>query len=103
MKYRQLGNTGLKVSEIGFGAWGIGGLTENITSYGPTDDNRSKNALSRAYEAGINFYDTSNIYGNGHSEELLGQVFKKNRDKVIIATKAGFPKHREEQSFFPVF
>jgi len=101
MKYRQLGNTGLRVSEIGFGAWGIGGLTENITSYGPTNDQQSKNALSRAYEMGINFYDTSNIYGNGHSEELLGQVFKKNRDKVIIATKAGFPKHLGAQDFSP--
>ena len=89
MKYRPLGRTGLSVSEIGFGCWGIGGVTAGATSYGEVDDAISLRALDRALDLGVNFYDTSNLYGDGHSEELLGQAFGKRRDKVIIATKAG--------------
>lgn len=81
MQYRIFGRTGLKVSEIGFGCWGIGG------GWGSRDDEEAKRALLRAFELGINFYDTALGYGNGHSEELLGEVFSKVRDKVIIATK----------------
>jgi aryl-alcohol dehydrogenase-like predicted oxidoreductase len=100
MKYRNLGKTGFNISEIGFGAWGIGGLSEGeATSYGKTDDNKSKMALIKAYEIGINFYDTSNIYGDGHSEELIGDIFKNNRDKIIIASKVGFLKHNSQQEF----
>jgi len=93
MHYRLLGKTGIEVSEIGFGTWGIGGATEGATSYGDTDDQESRAALLRARERGINFFDTANIYGNGHSEELLGEAFKGVREKVVIATKAGFTKH----------
>ena len=89
MKYRPLGRTGLSVSEIGFGCWGIGGVTAGATSYGEVDDAISLKALDRALDLGVNFYDTSNLYGDGHSEELLGQAFGRRRDKVIIATKAG--------------
>jgi aryl-alcohol dehydrogenase-like predicted oxidoreductase len=89
MKYRPLGRTGLVVSEIGFGCWGIGGVTAGATSYGEVDDAVSLKALDRALDLGVNFYDTSNLYGDGHSEALLGQAFGKRRDKVIIATKAG--------------
>src|SRR6266478_4070889 len=91
MKYRALGRTGLVVSEIGFGAWGIGGRTVGTTSYGDTDDRTSLAALRGALDAGITFFDTSSAYGNGHSEELIGQAFKGGaRSKVIIATKAGY-------------
>jgi len=90
MKYRSLGRTGLVVSEIGFGAWGIGGRTVGTTSYGDTDDRTSLAALRGALDAGITFFDTSSAYGNGHSEELIGQAFKGNRSKVIVATKAGY-------------
>lgn len=90
MKYRKLGNTGLSVSEIGFGAWGIGGRTKGTTSYGDTDDSISLAALDRAIDKGITFFDTSNVYGDGHSEELLGTAFGHRRDKVVIASKAGF-------------
>ena len=89
MKYRQLGQTDLKISEIGFGAWGIGGSTPEANSYGPTDDQTSIEALNIAFEKGINFFDTSNIYGLGHSETLIGRTFKNKRDKVIYATKLG--------------
>ena len=90
MNYRALGRTGLVVSEIGFGAWGIGGRTVGTTSYGDTDDGTSLAALQAALDAGITFFDTSSAYGNGHSEELIGQAFKGARSKVIVATKAGY-------------
>ena len=90
MRYRPLGKTGLQVSEIGFGAWGIGGRTVEQTSYGDTDDRTSLAALARALDGGITFFDTSAAYGDGHSEALIGQAFAGRRDKVVIATKAGY-------------
>ena len=89
MKYRPLGRTGLMVSEIGFGGWGIGGLTPGATSYGDVSDAVSLEALRRAAELGVTFYDTSNLYGAGHSEELLGEALGHCRDRVVIATKVG--------------
>ncbi len=88
MKYRVLGKTGLKVSEVGFGAWAIGGNAHG-NSYGPTDDKQSLAAIERAIELGCNFFDTADVYGHGHSEELLGQALRERRSKVIIATKVG--------------
>lgn len=88
MRYRELGSTGLKVSEVGFGAWGIGGNAHG-NSYGPTDDTTSIAAIQRAVELGCNFFDTADVYGHGHSEELLGQALRGQRDKVFIATKVG--------------
>ena len=88
MKYRKLGSTGIEVSEIGFGTWGIGG-----NAYGQVDDNESKRALRTAFELGINFYDTADLYGNGHSEKLLGEIFAAERDKVVITTKGGTLPH----------
>jgi aryl-alcohol dehydrogenase-like predicted oxidoreductase len=90
MNYRALGRTGVVVSEIGFGAWGIGGRTVGTTSYGDTDDRTSLAALQAALDAGITFFDTSSAYGNGHSEQLIGQAFKAVRSRVIVATKAGY-------------
>ncbi len=88
MNYRLLGKTGLTVSEVGFGAWGIGGSRFG-NSYGPTDDRTSLEAIQRAFELGCTFFDTADVYGHGHSEELVGQVLKEHRDRVIIATKVG--------------
>ena len=90
MNYRALGDTGLRVSEIGFGTWGLGGNSGGSFSYGPADDNVSRAALKCALEQGINFYDTSDLYGFGHSEEILGETFSNCRDQVIIASKGGF-------------
>jgi len=101
MKYRRLGATGLQVSEIGFGAWGIGGVANGAIGYGPTDDEESKRALRRAYDLGVNFYDTSGLYGYGHSEHLIGEVLKDVRDKVIITTKVGFLDAAGSQDFSP--
>jgi aryl-alcohol dehydrogenase-like predicted oxidoreductase len=85
---RVLGRTGLQVSEIGFGGWAIGGNAYG-NSYGPTDDAESKRAVRRAYDLGCNFFDTADVYGHGHSEELLGEALHDVRDRVIIATKVG--------------
>ncbi len=90
MNYRTLGRTGLVVSEVGFGAWGIGGRTVGQTSYGDTDDRTSLTALARAFDSGITFFDTSGAYGNGHSEELIGQALAAVRSRVVIASKAGY-------------
>ncbi len=88
MKYRTLGRTGLRVSEVGFGAWAIGGNSFG-NSYGPTEDKTSLDAIKRSLDLGCNFFDTADAYGHGHSEEILGQALKEQRDKVIIATKGG--------------
>lgn len=95
MNYRQFGKTDLLVSEIGFGAWGIGGpamVGDTAIGWGDVDDSTSIKALKRSLGLGVNFYDTADFYGFGHSEELIGKVFG-NRDDVIIATKVG---HRVE-------
>ena len=99
MNYRTLGRTGLVVSEIGFGAWGIGGRTVGQTSYGDTDDRTSLTALTRAFDSGITFFDTSGAYGNGHSEELIGQALAAVRSRVVIASKAGYESWDREPDF----
>lgn len=91
MEYRSFGKTDLKVSSIGFGAWAIGGPARAGTipiGWGDADDRDSVAALRAALDHGINFFDTADFYGLGHSEKLLGQEFG-NRDDMVIATKAG--------------
>lgn len=83
MKYRALGRTGWNISEIGFGAWGIGG------DWGTTDDKASLDALHKAIDLGVNFIDTADVYGDGHSEQLIAQVRKARSEQLIVATKAG--------------
>jgi myo-inositol catabolism protein IolS len=99
MKQRTLGRTGLQVSEIGFGAWAIGGQQEGARrSYGPTDDRTSLAALEAAFELGSNFVDTADAYGVGHSEEVIEKFLRGKRDRVIVATKFGhFPFAQPEQ------
>lgn len=88
MQYRTLGRTGLKVSEIGFGAWGIGGM------WGPRDDEQALSALRRALDLGINFIDTALAYGDGHSERLIARAFRERGNRVNVATKIP-PKNHE--------
>ena len=90
MNYRTLGRTGLKVSEIGFGTWAVGG-NRHGNSYGPTDDTASIAAIAMAVEHGCNFFDSADVYGQGHSEEVLGQGLSQlgRLNEVIIATKGG--------------
>jgi len=97
VKYRPLGASGIMVSEIGFGGWGIGGVTPGPTSYGPTDDNESRKALEAAFNNGISYYDTAGVYGK--SEELIGRTFKHRRGQVVIGTKIGFLEHHTPQDF----
>ena len=84
MEYRTFGRTGWNVSAIGFGAWGIGG-----NEWGPTDDKTSLAALNQAIDLGVNFFDTADVYGDGHSEQLIAQVRKARTEPIIVATKAG--------------
>jgi aryl-alcohol dehydrogenase-like predicted oxidoreductase len=92
MIYRGLGRTGLMVSEAGFGGWAIGG------GWGDLRDEEALAALQRAYELGVNFFDTSDVYGHGHSEEMIGAALGEVRDRVLIATKAGVDFTRGEPS-----
>ncbi len=82
MHHRPLGRTGFEVSEIGFGAWAIGG------SWGPVDDDTSLAALHTAIEAGVTFIDTADVYGDGRSERLIGTLLRDHPD-LVVATKAG--------------
>ncbi|GGH88453.1 aryl-alcohol dehydrogenase-like predicted oxidoreductase [Pullulanibacillus pueri] len=81
MNYRQLGSTELQVSELSFGTWAIGG------AWGKTNDQEALKGLERAMEAGVNFFDTADVYGDGHSEELLAKATKGKEDQIHIATK----------------
>jgi aryl-alcohol dehydrogenase-like predicted oxidoreductase len=85
MRYRSLGTTGFHVSEIGFGGWSIGGR-----DYGPTYDRESVAAIRRALEAGVTFFDTADMYGDGRSERLFGEVLSGLAGKVVVATKGGY-------------
>ena len=93
MKERPLGKTGLHVSEIGFGCWAIGG-----NAYGPVRDKDSLEALAAAWDLGVNFFDTADTYGEGHSEELLGKFLKSRpRDRLTLATKCGWDFYTPSQ------
>jgi aryl-alcohol dehydrogenase-like predicted oxidoreductase len=83
MEYRELGRTGWKVSTIGFGAWAIGG------TWGPVDDSESLAALNKALDMGVNFFDTADVYGDGHSERLFARLRKERSEKFHVVTKAG--------------
>ena len=88
MKRRPLGRSGIDVSEVGFGAWGIGGRTRGETSYGVRDDEVSRRAVRRALSAGILFFDTAPAYGDGHSEELLGEELLHAPDCLLYTSDA---------------
>jgi aryl-alcohol dehydrogenase-like predicted oxidoreductase len=98
MRYRKFGNTSLLVSEIGFGAWAIGGgamIGNTPIGWGHADDQESRQAIKRSLDLGINFFDTADIYGLGHSERLIGETLGGNKN-VIIATKVGNVSRNEQ-------
>lgn len=99
MKYRALGRTGIRVSEIGFGTWGLGGDAAGSIAYGPVDRTESVAALRRAFSAGINFFDTADLYGAGRSEEVLREAFSTDRSAVVIASKVGMLDAAGRQDF----
>ena len=89
---RQLGRSGIEVSALGMGCWAIGGpfSADGVEiGWGKVDDDESVKALHAAFENGITFFDTSDAYGAGHSEKIIGRVFASNRYQVVIATKFG--------------
>ncbi|QHQ61985.1 aldo/keto reductase [Anaerocolumna sedimenticola] len=93
MEQRVLGKSGIKVSPMGIGCWAIGGqfyMDSKIDGYGETDDNMSIAAIQTALDLGINFIDTSDAYGIGHSERLIGEAIKGRRSQIVLATKFGY-------------
>ena len=85
ISYREIGNRGVRVSEIGVGLWAAGGDT-----WGKTQDQDILDAIDFALDSGVNFFDTADVYGGGHSEELLGKAMVGRRDKFFLATKIGW-------------
>jgi aryl-alcohol dehydrogenase-like predicted oxidoreductase len=83
MQYKALGRTGFEVSRISFGAWAIGG------TWGEVDDAESMRTLHRALDLGVNFFDTADVYGDGHSERLLARLRRERREPFWVATKIG--------------
>ena len=83
MQYKALGRTGWNVSSISFGAWAIGG------TWGDVDDTESMGALHAALDAGVNFFDTADVYGDGRSERLIARLRKERSEPFYVATKAG--------------
>ena len=92
MRYRPLGKSGFDVSEIGFGAWAIG------ADWGNVDDEQSLRALHAAADAGVTFFDTADVYGDGRSERLIARFRKERREPIVVATKIGrrAPQHVKE-------
>jgi aryl-alcohol dehydrogenase-like predicted oxidoreductase len=92
MRYRPLGKSGFDVSEIGFGAWAIG------ADWGDVDDEQSLRALHAAADAGVTFFDTADVYGDGRSERLIARFRKERREPIVVATKIGrrAPQHVKE-------
>lgn len=84
MNHRKLGSLGADISEIGFGGWGLGG-----DSYGPVAPDEARRVVRRAFEMGITFYDTADIYGDGRSEAIIGDALRDVRKKAVFATKVG--------------
>ena len=94
---RILGKSGIAVTEIGLGLWAIGG-----DSWGPTEDRESLNTIDAALDAGVTFFDTADVYGAGHSEELLGRAMAGRREKFVVATKIGwqnFDRGRNQSAY----
>lgn len=107
VSYRILGKSGLKVTEVGIGCWAIGGPSfgddGSPNGWAGNDDKESLAALQKAYELGINHWDTADAYGKGHSEQLIGAVFQQGvqREKIILATKVGWFKGTAKHPFEP--
>lgn len=93
MEKRRIGRLGIEVSAMGLGCWAIGGqfyFEGKPDGYGQVDDEESIRAIQQALDLGINFFDTSDAYGVGHSEKLIGRALAGRRDQAVIATKFGY-------------
>ena len=92
LQTRPLGRSGITVTEIGMGLWAAGG-----SEWGPTDDRAVLDAIEAALDAGVTFFDTADVYGDGHSEELLGQAMRGRRERFIVASKIGWQNFDRER------
>jgi aryl-alcohol dehydrogenase-like predicted oxidoreductase len=90
MEYRLLGGSGLKVSALSFGTGTFGGHGDFFKAWGSTDVAEARRLIDICFEAGVNLFDTANVYSHGQSEEILGKALKGKRDKALISTKATF-------------
>lgn len=100
---RELGRSGIEVSAMGMGCWAIGGQFwegDQPLGYAGAEDSESIKAIRKAVEMGVNFFDTADLYGTGHSEKILGKALEEYRDDVVIATKFGneFDPERKERT-----
>lgn len=103
MEMRKLGHSELKVSAVGFGCWAIGGpfwLDSLPDGWGEVEDDESVRAIEAALAQGINFFDTADVYGTGHSEEVLGRALRGRRHEAVIATKFGFTYDAETRHVY---
>ena len=98
MEYRQLGNSGLRVPVLSFGTATFGG-GQGFQAWGSTQVDEAKKLINLCLDAGVNLFDTSNIYSAGASEEILGKAMVGLRDKVLISTKATFPMSKEVNDY----
>jgi aryl-alcohol dehydrogenase-like predicted oxidoreductase len=96
MELRRLGKTGYRVGAVGFGAWQIGGA-----DWGTVDDDVSLEALHAAADAGVNFFDTADVYGDGRSERVIGRFLKERDERVVVATKMGRRVEQDPKHFVP--
>ncbi|HTE23114.1 aldo/keto reductase [Flavitalea sp.] len=99
MEYRQLGNSGLRVPVLSFGTGTFGGGTDFFKAWGSTSVDEAKTLVNLCLDAGVNLFDTANVYSRGASEEILGQAIKGIRNKVLISTKVTFPMTDEVNDF----
>src|ERR1700678_4443074 len=90
MEYRLLGGSGLKASVLSFGTGTFGGTTDFFKAWGSTRDDEARRLIDLCFDAGVNLFDTADIYSYGQSEEVLGKALEGKRDKALISTKATF-------------
>ena len=101
MEKRKLGRSGIEVSAMGLGCWAIGGqffMEGKVDGWGDVDDAESIKALERAFDLGVNFLDTADAYGIGHSEEIVRKAIAGKRDRVVVSTKFGFFGSRDTKT-----
>ncbi|HPD18560.1 MAG TPA: aldo/keto reductase, partial [Candidatus Goldiibacteriota bacterium] len=104
MDYREIGRTGIKVSEISLGCWTLGGRTWNegeSTGWDDVNEDEVINAVNYAVDRGVNHFDNADVYGNGRAERLLAKALGKRSKEVVIATKVGHFKGTAEHAYEP--
>src|SRR5688572_2147972 len=99
MEYRQLGGSGLRVPVLSFGTATFGGGSEFFKAWGSTQVGEATRLVDLCLDAGVNLFDTANVYSTGLSEQIFGKAIKGKRDKILISTKATFPMSKDVNDF----